>query len=299
MKIDEPKWMINILPCNLPTPENMTFWQKYDWKQIILLSFLPIISALLIWFHYHYETFRFELLLYLLLFTLFGAISVVAGYHRLYSHNSYQASMFLKIFYLFWGPSALQNSALKWANDHRRHHRYSEKKEDPYPVYRGFFYAHWGWAMCSEKKRYRTNMVSDLLADSAVIWQHKNYSLLAIFHSIALPLFIGYLYSSPVGGLVFIGCIKVFILQNLTSCINSFCHLFGSRNHDQNSSARDHLLNALLTFGEGYHNYHHAYPKDYRAGHLWYHWDPAKWFIWSMFQLRLATNLTKNNKNNS
>jgi stearoyl-CoA desaturase (Delta-9 desaturase) len=287
------KWLKNLSPpVNFPHRDEMSLWQKYDFKQIAIFISMPFLVFFSFRYHIRAEAHHFELLILGLFLSFLGILCTAAGYHRYYSHKSFEASKGLKLFFLFFGPSALQNSAIKWANDHRRHHKYSEKKEDPYPIFKGFFYAHFFWPMDSEKKRYRTNMVKDLLKDPLALWQHQNYKYLAFVHTIVFPPLIGYfLFDSPVGGFLFLGVIKVFLIQQSSSCINSIGHKFGSRTHDPDSSATDSFFNGLLTFGEGYHNYHHKYPNDFRHGHKWYHWEPTKWFIQAMGLLGQARDL--------
>ena len=87
--------------------------------------------------------------------------------------------------------------------------------------------------------------------------------------------------------------LRMFLVFHVTFFINSFAHTFGSAHYDYHSSGRDHWLAALLTNGEGYHNYHHRFPSDYRNGIRWYHWDPSKWLIWTLAQIGLVSHLRR------
>lgn len=93
------------------------------------------------------------------------------------------------------------------------------------------------------------------------------------------------------GGLVYAGIFRIFFFQQSTFCVNSLAHWFVSQPYDDNHSPRDHLITALVTYGEGYHNYHHEFPSDYRNGIKLYHYDPSKWVIWTSWKLNLATGL--------
>ena len=94
-----------------------------------------------------------------------------------------------------------------------------------------------------------------------------------------------------IGCFLLAGVGRTFAVLNSTFCINSVCHLWGRQPHGTSDSSRDSWLVSLVTFGEGYHNYHHMYPTDYRNGHRWYHFDPSKWLILGLYTLGLATSL--------
>ena len=94
----------------------------------------------------------------------------------------------------------------------------------------------------------------------------------------------------PLGGLILLGFLKVFLIQQSSSCINSIGHKFGKRPYDPKSTATDSFINGILTFGDGYHNFHHKFPNDFRHGHKFIDWDPAKWFLQLMGLLGLASN---------
>ncbi|HET7059658.1 MAG TPA: fatty acid desaturase, partial [Nitrospiraceae bacterium] len=126
-----------------------------------------------------------------------------------------------------------------------------------------------------------------------VMWQHRYYIPIVV-SGLALPFFIGLLYSDWIGG---IGCFllagvgRTFAVLNSTFCINSICHLWGEQPHGQFDSSRDSWWVSLITFGEGYHNYHHTYQSDYRNGPYWYNFDPSKWLIFGLSCIGLATSL--------
>jgi stearoyl-CoA desaturase (delta-9 desaturase) len=175
------------------------------------------------------------------------------------------------------GSMALQNSILKWCSDHRRHHKRLDTKDDPYSIKEGFFHAHIGWIIKKGDNNY--SHVSDLESKSAVKFQEKYYWSLALFLSFVLPMIIGFTYGRPIGGLFWGGILRVTLVHHFTFFINSLCHYLGNRNYDSSTSARDSWIMAFLTFGEGYHNYHHKFQWDYRNGIKWYNFDPSKWII--------------------
>jgi len=229
--------------------------------------------------------------LFVLLYIITG-LGITVGYHRLMSHRSFDCPDSVKVALMIAGGWALQNSALKWASDHIRHHANCDQEMDPYNAQRGFWYSHCGWLFYNDP---RTNekYTSRLRQDRVVMWQHRYYIHIVLV-GLALPFFIGVLYSDWLGG---IGCFllagvgRTFAVLNSTFCINSICHLWGKQPHGQFDSSRDSWWVSLLTFGEGYHNYHHTYQSDYRNGPYWYNFDPSKWLIFGLSRIGLAASL--------
>lgn len=122
--------------------------------------------------------------------------------------------------------------------------------------------------------------ISDLLQDKVVMWQHRNFPLLCLFTSYALPFLIAkFGWNDGLGGLLYAGIIRVFLFQQATNCVNSLAHWLGDQPYADATSPRDHIFTALVTFGEGYHNFHHEFPADYRNGIKWFDYDPTKWCI--------------------
>lgn len=216
-------------------------------------------------------------------------ISITGGYHRLFSHKSYEASAPVKIFFLFFGGAAFQQSVLEWCEGHRIHHKFVDTPDDPYSIKKGFFYAHLGWLF--RKKEYTQFNVKDLEVDPLVKFQHDHYHKLAIFGCFFLPGFISMTWGSFWDGVLISGALRVFLVHHVTFFINSLCHTFGERTYSKEQTARDSWWIAILTFGEGYHNFHHEFQTDYRNGIRWFDFDPTKWLIYALSKLGLASNL--------
>lgn len=220
-------------------------------------------------------------------------LSITAGYHRLFSHRSYQAIGPVRLFYLIFGAAAFENSALKWASDHRRHHAYTDSERDPYTIQKGFFYAHIGWIFYKDPEPVSFDNVRDLQHDPLILWQHRHYLLISVTVGLLIPLLIGFLLKDPWGFLLLVGLTRIFIVHHSTFLVNSLAHYFGKRPYSLKDTARDNLLVSLLAYGEGYHNFHHRFPYDYRNGIEWYQWDPTKWWIRSLELIGCADSLRK------
>ncbi|KAL9709531.1 hypothetical protein Ac2012v2_007270 [Leucoagaricus gongylophorus] len=237
---------------------------------------------------------RKETMIFSMLYYIFSMLGITAGYHRLWSHRSYTASVPLRLFLLSGGSSAIQGSCLWWAKAHRSHHRYTDSDLDPYNSTRGLLWTHVGWILFKTELRTGAASVdiSDLNKDPLVRWQHTWYFLLAMTWGLFVPILVsGYGWGDWKGGVCFVGAARLTLAHHSTFCINSIAHYLGSTPYDDQLSPRDHLLSALLTMGEGYHNFHHQFPMDYRNAYLWYQWDPTKWFIMTCSFFGMAKNL--------
>lgn len=247
---------------------------------VLLLALLPFA-----WGDFNAATW----ILYLVTFALSG-FAITAAHHRLFAHKTYDASPVYEWFWLFMSALAGQMSALSWSNDHRIHHSHVDTDKDPYNINRGFWYAHIGWLFVSDSIPIQKRIVSDLLKNPRVMFQHNHYKW--IFLGVNGAVFaIGCLFMTPLAS--FVGCVllRIFTIHHCTWFINSAAHVWGSRTYSKEQTAADNALLALVTFGEGYHNYHHTIANDYRNGVRWYHFDPTKWLIWTASKVGLASNL--------
>jgi stearoyl-CoA desaturase (Delta-9 desaturase) len=231
--------------------------------------------------------------LWFALFLCTNELAITCGYHRLFAHGTYEAHPALKLVYLLFGAMALQNSALIWSAGHRVHHRYiDDPLRDPYCARRGFWFSHMGWML----RNYPSGEpdlggVRDLQSDRLVMWQHRYYLPIALTMNIVVPLLVGWACGDVVGTLLLAGLLRLVVSHHLTFCINSLAHMIGSQPYTDENTARDNAAVALLTFGEGYHNFHHMFAHDYRNGVRWWQWDPSKWLINLTHWLGLARNL--------
>ncbi len=256
---------------------------------------LPVAALLLVPAWGIYRGFDTVQWLWALAFLYLNGMSITGGYHRLWAHKSYEASPILKWLFAFWGAGALQNSILVWASDHRRHHRHvDDNDQDPYSAGRGLWFSHMGWML----RHYRSSEsdfsnARDLQRDPVVIWQHRHYVPLTLLMNLGLPLLLGIWHGDIIGTLLLVGLLRLVINHHVTFFINSLAHFWGSRPYTESNSARDNGFLAFLTYGEGYHNFHHIFQTDYRNGIRWWQWDPTKWMINLCSRLGLAGNLNR------
>ena len=220
---------------------------------------------------------------------IIGGLSITAGYHRLYAHKAYTANPFFEWAVLISSALAFEMSALMWSHDHRLHHNHVDTEKDPYSIKKGFWYAHVLW-LFDYKREYDASLVGDLLKNPRVVFQDKHYALFVILVNLAV-FGIGWLLVGPLASFYLGFLVRMAAIHHSTWFINSLCHTMGSKTYARELSAVDNAILALLTFGEGYHNYHHAFAADYRNGIRWYHFDPTKWLIWTASKFGIAENL--------
>jgi stearoyl-CoA desaturase (Delta-9 desaturase) len=229
------------------------------------------------------------------LFFAYSAItgmSITIGYHRLFAHSTFDASPVVKFILLFFGAATFEESALKWASQHRQHHMFTDTVHDPYGVDKGFWHAHIGWILLW---RHRTNYnnVNDLRKSRLIRNQHDYHAWWSVGGGFVLPMLLGWWIGHPLGAFIMVVCLRIVLVLHSSFFINSFAHTFGKKTFNHVQSARDNWLGAILTNGEGFHSFHHRFPTDYRNGVRWYHWDPTKWCIFVMSKVGLAWDLRR------
>ena len=244
-------------------------------------------------FAYFYDFHPIDWIMFGILYIVTG-LGITVGYHRLITHRSFTCPTWVKAAFLIAGGWALENSALRWGADHIRHHAKCDQESDPYNATRGFWFSHCGWILFKDPHR-DSRFAAKLKQDPLIVWQDRYY-LPIMATGLALPFLVGLMANGWTGG---VGCFllaglgRVFFVLNSTFCINSVCHIWGSQPYGNTDSSRNSWWASLLTFGEGYHNYHHMYPSDYRNGVKWYNVDPSKWLIYTLSLVGLTSSLRR------
>ncbi len=264
------------------------------WLNVSVFSITALITLVVVPLYAVIHGFDGWQVLAMLVGIAFCEISITAGYHRLWSHRAYEAHWLVRLILAIGGTFATQNSILHWSADHRRHHKYvDDNQNDPYSAKRGFWYSHIGWMLryYSEPGLDRYDNCRDLEKDPIVMWQHKYYMPLVLAANFGIPIILGFWHGDLLGMLLLVGAARLAIAHHMTFFINSLAHVWGSQPYSDTNTARDNAVIALLTMGEGYHNYHHSFQRDYRNGIRWWQFDPTKWLIRALAGMGLASNL--------
>ena len=220
---------------------------------------------------------------------LSGLFGITAGAHRLWSHRSYKAALPVRIVFMLANCTAHQGSIVHWVRDHRLHHKFSDTEWDPHSIQKGFFYAHMGWLFVrksAEAKQKGTEIsMTDIYQDPVCVFQHKYYLQLAHLFCFGLPTLYGWMYyGSAVQGYLYLGVLRWILLLHSTWCVNSVAHKWGTRPYNPNIPPVESSITSVLAVGEGWHNYHHVYPYDYRASEFgwWTKWNPTSFVLDSL-----------------
>ena len=274
----------------------LSVWSRIDWRNALFLTLTPIAALILVPISIYRDGFSWGLFAFFAVSFVISNMSITCGYHRCFSHRSYDAHPIVELLYVLLGSGAFQGSVLEWCTDHRRHHRMVDTNHDPYSIKKGFWYAHIGWLFTKDESRHAGPFAKDLERRKLIAFQHRHYALIATSVGFGLPGALGWAMGFGWGGLIFGGLLRVVCSEHSTFFINSLCHTLGRQPYNDAHTARDSSLMALFTFGEGYHNFHHQFQADYRNGVRWYQWDPTKWWIRSLSLVGLARRLKQASK---
>ncbi|CAD8120513.1 unnamed protein product [Paramecium sonneborni] len=239
----------------------------------------------IIWsFFLESELFYKYYLAFLIWHSLTG-LGITGGAHRLWAHKSYKASWPIRVFLMFMNSNCFQGSIWHWSRDHRLHHKFSDTPLDPHNSQLGLFFSHCGWLLKKKSKELVDEGMkldlSDLKADSVVMFQKRHYYKMAFLWAFIIPTLTGLIISDKwFFSLLFLGFGKYIFTLNATWCVNSICHFYGSRKWNPRIEPRDNIFVSLITLGEGWHNWHHEYPRDWRASkNEWWMINPTCSFI--------------------
>ncbi|XP_023169308.1 acyl-CoA Delta(11) desaturase-like isoform X2 [Drosophila hydei] len=200
-----------------------------------------------------------------------SGLGITAGAHRLWAHRSYKAKWPLRVLLVIFNTVAFQDAAYHWARDHRVHHKYSETDADPHNATRGFFFSHIGWLLCKKhpevKAKGKGVDLSDLRADRVLMFQKKHYFVLMPLACFILPTVAPmYFWGESFVNAWFVATMfRWCFILNVTWLVNSAAHKFGGRPYDRFINPSENISVAMLAFGEGWHNYHHVFPWDYKT----------------------------------
>lgn len=229
----------------------------------IILSLIGI-AYLINDFKFHY------FITCVLTFLLFGIVGVNAGYHRYFSHRSYETNRFFSILMALIGTLTTLGSIISWAAIHRYHHLHADKIEDPHsPKHIGVWNAYtYNWSRANISRKF----INDLIKDPTIVFLHKHYYKVILAYVLILgiidPWLIIFAYALPATG-----CL------NGVSAVTVISHVHGYRNYNINDDAKNSWIASVLSLGEGWHNNHHKSPYKWMQGEKWWEIDPPGYFI--------------------
>jgi stearoyl-CoA desaturase (delta-9 desaturase) len=220
---------------------------------------------------------------------LVTGLGITVGFHRLLTHRSFKTSRALRGIFAALGSAAIEGPVISWVADHRKHHTFSDEQGDPHSPHvghgggwrgtlRGLFHAHMGWLFIHTERGAKRRFAPDLIDDPVVNFVDRTFILWAAI-GLAVPFVLGYAIGGTlVAGLTALlwgGAVRVFLLHHFTYSINSVCHVFGRRRFATDDESRNVFWLALPTFGEAWHNNHHAFPTSAFHGLGRWQLDPS------------------------
>jgi stearoyl-CoA desaturase (delta-9 desaturase) len=274
---------------------------KINWVTTSVLVFYPLlIVSALVWYCNKYDSGWFEWSMAIIAYYIYN-ISVGIGLHRLWSHSSYKTNKVVEFILMFISSGTLQGPVIAWASDHALHHTYMDEELDPHSPLRyknkikGFLWSHIGWMLFEDisKKHIDKGTMKRLGKNKVLVFQMRHYWKFAVFMNLFLPFIIGYCiggdFKSALAGYIFIGFARA-LQQQMTFCVNSATHFLGNQPY-MNGTPGEIPWMFFLLLGENWHNFHHAFARDYRNGWKWNQIDIHKWIIYLMSKVGLARDL--------
>lgn len=265
---------------------------------VVIIPFLGFAAAIYLLWGRGFDWLHLSLLVGMYIVTAGG---ITVGFHRLFTHRSFETNRFLKAVFAIAGSMAVQGPLFQWVATHRRHHQHSDHDEDPHSPHghgagvwgtiRGALHAHVGWIFqpdAPDLYRY----VGDLKKDRVLTWISNTFPLWVVA-GMLLPALLGGLismsWSGALFGFLWGGLARLFLCHHVTWSINSVCHIWGSKDFRSDDESRNNVIFGVLALGEGWHNNHHAFPTSARHGLRWWQFDASYVFIRGMEMLGLAS----------
>ena len=247
-----------------------------------------------------------DLVVFAILYVLSG-LGVTVGFHRLFTHRSFKTSPALRGFFAICGSISIEGPVISWVADHRKHHAFSDQPGDPHSPHvdhgvglrgalRGLAHAHVGWLFIHTQRGNRRRYAPDLIKDPVVAFVDRTFLLWAIGGIlVAFPLgwLIGGTVTSGLTGLLWGGAIRLLVLHHATFSINSLCHFFGRKRFQTDDESRNLAWLSLITFGEAWHNNHHAFPTSAAHGLGRREVDISAGVIWLLEKTGLAWDVVR------
>jgi stearoyl-CoA desaturase (delta-9 desaturase) len=237
-----------------------------------------------------------------------SGLGVTVGFHRLLTHRSFKTTPYLRGLFAILGSVAIEGPVIAWVADHRKHHAFSDRFGDPHSPHvdhghglrgalRGLAHAHVGWLFIHTQRGRKERYAPDLIADPVVNWVNRTFLLWAVAGfpvAFVLGALIGHSWEAGLTGMLWGGLVRILVLHHVTYSINSLCHYFGRRPFETNDESRNLAWLAPLSFGEAWHNAHHAFPTSARHG-IASRWqlDISAVVIWTLERVGLAWDVVR------
>ena len=274
-----------------------------------LVTLIPVLGvAFVAWQSLRGGLHWYGLAVFAVFYTLTG-FGVTVGFHRYFTHRSFATTRPIRALLAILGSAAIEGPMISWVADHRKHHAFSDDEGDPHSPHvgygekrfkavRGLIHAHVGWLFIHTDRGAKEKFAPDLLKDPIVRFVDRTF-LLWVVVGLAAPFGLGVLFGGTLKagltGLLWGGAIRMFVTHHVTYSINSLCHFFGRQRFDTHDESRNLAWLAPFSFGEAWHNNHHAFPTSAAHGlrRMERLLDPSATVIWALEKAGLAWNVVR------
>jgi stearoyl-CoA desaturase (Delta-9 desaturase) len=276
--------------------------QKLDRAVTGLITVLPFVGLFIAgWQLWNWWLHWYDLVAFLVVYVPTG-LGITVGFHRLFTHRSFKTGPVTRGVLAALGSAAIEGPIISWVADHRKHHAFSDEEGDPHSPHvdhdglRGLFHAHMGWLFVHDQRALKTRYAPDLLADPIVSFVNRTF-LVWVLAGFVVPFTVGFVLGgtlvAALTSLLWGGLIRMFFLHHVTYSINSLCHVFGRRDFETGDESRNLAWLAIPSFGESWHNNHHAFPTSSVHGLKWWQVDLSSMVIRTMEKLGLAWDVVR------
>jgi stearoyl-CoA desaturase (Delta-9 desaturase) len=232
-----------------------------------------------------------DVIVFAIVYTATG-LGITVGFHRLLTHRAFKCKPWVKGMFAILGSAAIEGPVISWVADHRKHHAFADREGDPHSPHvdhghgikgalKGLYHAHVGWLFIHTQRGNKERYAPDLIKDPIVSYVNRTFFLWVLV-GLLVPFLLGWAIGGTLmaglTGLLWGGLVRMLVLHHVTYSINSLCHFFGRRDYETDDESRNLLWLAPLSFGESWHNNHHAFPTSARHGLRWWQVDPS-WIV--------------------
>jgi stearoyl-CoA desaturase (delta-9 desaturase) len=247
-----------------------------------------------------------DLLVFAIMYVLTG-LGVTVGFHRLFTHRAFKTTRTVRAILAVLGSAAIEGPVISWVADHRKHHAFSDRPGDPHSPHvdhgvgwrgalKGLLHAHLGWLFLHTHRGRRSRYAPDLIADPVVSRIDRTFVIWALGGlgaAFGLGVAIGGTVAAGLTALLWGGGVRMLVVHHVTYSINSLCHFFGRQRFKTPDESRNLAWLSLFTFGEAWHNNHHAFPTSFRHGMTRWQLDPSAGVIWLLEKCGLAWDVVR------
>jgi stearoyl-CoA desaturase (Delta-9 desaturase) len=272
-----------------------------------VVTALPFLALIIVGWQLWNDALRWsDLVVFAICYAATG-LGVTVGFHRHFTHRAFKTKRWVRGTLAILGSAAIEGPVISWVADHRKHHAFSDRQGDPHSPHvdhgggwsgalKGLLHAHVGWLFIHTHRGSKQRYAPDLLKDPLIRWVDRTF-VVWVGVGLLVPFALGYLIGgslhAALTALLWGGAVRMLVVHHVTYSINSLCHFFGRQAFDTHDESRNLMWLAPFTFGEAWHNNHHAFPTSFEHGMRRWQLDPSRAVIRGLERLGLAWDVVR------